>query len=218
MKKFLISAAALIAGSAALAQTAPVTQALPAPPAPMAHPMADNVMTRAEVSTMVRNHFAQLDANKDGAVTTAEAAESRGKWAEHRKEMGEMRHGGPKGDPNAAFDRLDTNKDGSISRAEFAKGREQRIEKRVEIRKHRQEAGKDGRKQAFRMHRGIGGTRMITMADTNKDGKVTLPEAEATALQHFDQMDTNHDGQVTPEERRAGRPMMIKKMQAPSAG
>jgi hypothetical protein len=63
------------------------------------------------------------------------------------------------------------------------------------------------------MHRGgMGGSRMIVMADSNHDGKITLAEAEAMALQHFDQMDTNHDGQVTPDERRAGRPMMIKKV------
>ena len=64
----------------------------------------------------------------------------------------------------------------------------------------------------MRMHGGPGGfgSRMIVLADTNKDGKITLPEAEALALQHFDQMDSNKDGQVTPEERRAGRPMIIK--------
>jgi Ca2+-binding EF-hand superfamily protein len=212
MKKFLICATALMAGTAALAQTAPAPQTPPAPPAPMAHPMADRVMTRAETVAMVREHFAQLDTNKDGAVTTAEVSESRGQWAKHKREMG---------DPNAAFDQLDANKDGSISRDEFAKGHEQRIERRVEIRKQRQEGAKEGKeaRQAMRMHRmgGFGG-RMIVMADTNKDGKITLAEAEALALQHFDQMDTNHDGQVTPEERRAGRPMMIKRMQAPSAG
>lgn len=223
MKKFLISAAALMAGSAALAQTAPAPQTPPASPPPMAHPMADRVMTRAEVVAMVRDHFAQLDTNKDGAVTTAEVSDSRGKWAEHGREMGGRWRGGPMGDPNAAFDRLDANKDGAISRDEFAKGHEQRIERRVEIRKQRQEGAKDGKeaRQSMRMHRGMGGmggTRMIVMADTNKDGKITLAEAEALALQHFDQMDTNHDGQVTPEERRAGRPMMIKQMQAPSAG
>lgn len=120
----------------------------------------------------------------------------------------------------AVFDRLDANKDGSISRDEFAKGHEQRIEKRVEIRKQRQEGAKEG-KNTKRMHRGMGGmggTRMIVMADTNKDGRITMAEAETFALQHFDQMDTNHDGQVTPEERRAARPTMIKRMQAPSAG
>jgi len=225
MTKFLISAAALIAGSAALAQTAPVTQAPPAPPAPMAHPMADKVMTRAEVSATVREHFAQLDANKDGSITTAEATEGRGKWSGHRKEMsgapGGTWRGAPMGDPAAAFDRLDTNKDGAISRDEFAKGREERIERRVEIHEKRKESAKGGKeaRQSMRMHRmgGFGG-RMIVMADANKDGKITLAEAETMALQHFDQMDTNHDGQVTPEERKAARPTMIKRMQAPSAG
>jgi hypothetical protein len=222
MKKFLISAAALMAGTTALAQTAPVA---PVPPAPMAHPMADKVMTRTEMVAMVQQHFAQLDANKDGVVTTDEATLGRQNWAEHHREMGgapgAQRHGG---DPNAAFDRLDTNKNGSISRDEFAKAHEQRIEKRVEIRKQRQEGAKDGKnaqKQAWRMHRGMGGmggARMIVMADTNKDGKITLAEAQALALQHFDQMDTNHDGQVTPEERRAARPMQRKQMQAPKQG
>ena len=66
------------------------------------------------------------------------------------------------------------------------------------------------------MHRGgsLGG-RMFVMADTNKDGRMTLDEADPFALQHFDQADANRDGRVTPEERRAGRPMMIKRMQAP---
>jgi Ca2+-binding EF-hand superfamily protein len=220
MKKYLIAAAALMAGTAALAQTG---QVAPAPPAPMAHPMADKVMTRAETVAMVREHFTQMDTNKDGAVTTAEIDQGRAKWAGHRKD----RAGGPMGDPNAAFDRLDTNKDGVISRDEFAKAHEQRIERRVEIRKERQEGAKDGKdgkdvqKQAWGMHRGMGGmggAHMLAMADTNKDGKVTLAEAEALALQHFDQMDSNHDGKVTPEERRTARPMMIKQMQVPSAG
>ena len=209
MKKFLIPAAALMAGTAALAQTAPVASPAAATPAPMAHPMADKVMTRAETVAMVRDHFARLDQNKDGVITTAEAAEGQGKWAEHRMEMG----GGPMGDPNAAFDRLDTNKNGSISRDEFAKGHEQRMERRIVMRDKRKDAtqeAKDGKRHEHRM--GGMGAHMIAMADTNKDGKVTEAEAEAMALQHFDQMDTNHDGKVTPEERRAARPMMMKQM------
>ena len=219
MKKLLIAGVALMAGTAVIAQTAPV--APPAAPAPTARPMADKVMTRAEVVAMVRDHFARLDANKDGAITTAEVAELRTEWAGHRKEMGGEPGALHGGDPNAAFDRLDTNKDGAISRDEFAKGRQERIERRVEIREKRKEGTKEGKegRRSMHMHRmgGFGG-RMIVMADTDKDGRITLAEAETMALQHFDQMDTNRDGQVTPEERRAARPMMIKRMQAPSAG
>jgi len=212
MKKLLIATAALMAGTAALAQTLPVSP--PPPPAPMAHPMADKVMTRAETVAMVREHFARMDANRDGTITTAEANEGHAKFA------GRMGHPGGSwqgGDPNSAFDRLDSDRNGTISRDEFAKGHEQRIERRVEIREKRKEAAKDGKlseNREFRRHRmgGWGGGRMIVMADTNHDGQITLAEAEAMALQHFDQMDSNHDGQVTPEERRAGRPMIIKKV------
>lgn len=226
MKKLLIIATALLAGTA-IAQTAPVAQPAPAPatppttPAPMAHPMRDKVMTRAEVVQMVREHFGQMDANKDGSISSDEAMQGHRKWEEHLDHgpggPGMMAmHDGPMGDPNAAFDRIDANKDGSISRDEFAKAREQRIERRIVMREDRKElAPKDGKevhKQVRRMHGpgGFGG-RMIVMADTDKDGRITQAEAEALALQHFDQMDANKDGQVTPEERRAGKPLIIKR-------
>ena len=234
MKTILIATAALMAGTAALAQTAPVAPAPPVPPVPMAHPapMGDRITTRDEVVAKVREHFARLDADKNGSITKEEVMQGHMKLGENvqtfRMHRGEgegaaphvvMREG-PMGDPNAAFDRLDANKDGSISREEFAKAHEQRIARRVELREERKDEAKDGKaeKHAFRMHRmggmgGMGGATMIVMADTDKDGKITQAEVEALALQHFDQMDANHDGQVTPEERRAGRPMIIKKVE-----
>ena len=208
MKKFLIAAAALMAGTAALAQTAPVAPAPPAPPAPMAHPMADKTMTRDEVVAMVREHFGRLDADKDGSITTEEVMKEHGQWGDHPQMMRLERR-----DPKEAFDRLDANKDGSISRDEFTKAHEERIE-RIEVRKEAMKDGKAGDTKDFRMHHmgGPMGGRMIVMSDSNHDGKITLAEAEAMALQHFDQMDANHDGQVTPEERRAGRQIIIKKV------
>ena len=220
MKIQLIAATALLAGTAALAQTTPVAQTAPAaqpaaPPTPMAHPMADRTMTRAEALQMVRDHFGRMDANKDGSITTDEIDALH---AERAKDFDKFKERGQPmelGDPNAAFDRLDTDKNGAISREEFAKGREQRIERRMVIREERDPAhqgaktGKEARR-AMRMH-GMGGMggHMIVMADSNKDGRITLAEAEAMALQHFDEMDSNKDGQVTREERRAGRKVMI---------
>jgi Ca2+-binding EF-hand superfamily protein len=214
MKKFLILTAGLLAGTAALAQTPPPAPV--APPAPMAHPMHDKVMTRAEVVQMVREHFGKIDADRNGAITTAELEQMRTKAVgEMKMQRFERRLDRPGRDPNAAFDRLDANKDGSISREEFAQAREERIERRVERREKIKEGapkdGKDVRRFVLRRHGGGFGGRMIVMADSNRDGQITLAEAETMALQHFDRLDANRDGQVTREERRAGRPL-IKRM------
>lgn len=222
MKMQIIAATALLAGTAALAQTTtvaqPATAAQPAPAAPAAHPMADRTMTRAETVQKVREHFGQMDSNKDGTITTAEIDELHANRAKDFDKFKERGHGMAMSDPNAAFDRLDADKNGSISRDEFAKGREERIERRMVIREEHdkaREGAKDG-KAVRRVMRGGGmGGHMIVMADTNKDGRITLAEAEAMALQHFDEMDTNKDGQVTREERRAGRKLMFERKVEP---
>lgn len=217
MKKMLIATAALLTGAAALAQTqSPAPTAPPAPPVPMARSMPDKVMTRAEVVQMVREHFGKMDADRNGVITTAEMEQMRTKVAGDMK----MRHfehrlDGPRRDPNAAFDRLDANRDGSISRDEFTQAREERIERRVERREKVKEGapkdGQDMRRFVMRRHGGGFGGRMIVMADSNRDGQITLAEAETMALQHFDQMDANKDGQMTREERRTGRSMIMQR-------
>ena len=240
MTRFLTATAmGMVLAGAAMAQTAP-----PAPPAPVAAaaavPHVGKVMVRSEVQAKVRDHFAKIDANKDGAISKVEIAELHAKKGGHAMVMGEARSSmagehlraghHAMHDPAAAFDRIDTNKDGSISRDEFAKGREVRIEKRIVMREGGAGAdakpgdAKPGLRREMRMHRmhhmggGMGGGHLIVMADTDKDGRVTLGEAEAMALQHFDMMDANKDGRVTPEERRASRPMIMKMRMAPKAG
>ena len=42
---------------------------------------------------------------------------------------------------------------------------------------------------------------MFERADANHDGRVSLQEMTAAALQHFDAADANHDGKLTPDER-----------------
>ena len=218
MKSYMIAAAAMLGGTAALAQTVPAT--------PPARPMADHVMTRAETVQMVRDHFARFDSDRDGAISTAEITAHRGQRMAMRSAPGGQPHVMVRKraarDPGAAFDRLDSNKDGMISRDEFTKGREMRIEKRVVRHEKIREARTDGKLGGVGMHRmgRMGGARMIVMADSNHDGRITLPEAEAMALQHFDRMDANHDGSVTPAERGAGRRIIIKEIRegTPDAG
>lgn len=204
IKKLMIGA-----GLAALAATAIAAPAM----------MGDGEMTRAEMTAKVKEHFAEMDKNKDGIIAKDELPTGGPEWASKDGKRFEMREHGM-GDPNAAFDRIDANKDGSISRDEFAKGRQIRIEKRIVMREGKAEEAMThddhGEKAVAMMphahqigHHRMGGW-MFAMADSNGDGNVTLAEAEAMANKHFDQMDANKDGKVTKEERKAARPMMMK--------
>lgn len=226
MTKFLWGAAAVVMTGAALAQApAPVTPQAPQAPmarmAPMA-PRMDRIETRDQVIAKVREHFAMLDANRDGFIT---AEEMGAMHVEHMDRMESM-HGpdgnmttreGPMGDPNAIFDRLDTNHDGQISRDEFAHGREVRIERKVVINQGGPGApaapgmmGEHGPGKMKMHHMGGMGDHMLKMADLNKDGRVSLQEATAAAVKHFDEADVNHDGRLSPEERRAMHERMMQ--------
>lgn len=194
MSKLLIGGAALLASAAAIAQVAPV-----AGQAPQAK--AERVHTRAEVQAKVAEHFAKLDTNRDGAVTKAEAdsakAALRGQWAERRKDRREDRR-------EHAFERLDSNRDNAISRAEWDAHAAQR-DQRIASRDHDGDGRPNHRGGGRGMHMAGSNGHMFEMADANKDGRVTLQEAQAAALRHFDMADANRDGQITPDERRQAR-------------
>ncbi|MFL6739025.1 MAG: EF-hand domain-containing protein [Sphingomicrobium sp.] len=191
------AAAAMLAAGAALAQPAPAPAAPQARMAQM-HRMQMKTMTRDEVVTHVRDMFAKLDANRDGFVMKEEANAAHQRLAGDRRAKIAKRMAERGANGGAAFDRLDANKDGSISRQEFDAGRRLRQERRIAV---MQQGGRPG---MMRMHRiGMGlGRGLFDMADANKDGRVSLQEATAAALQHFDSADLNHDGKLTPEERR----------------
>lgn len=219
MKQLLIGAALAAVAGAALAQ-APA-----APPAPPAQPMAgqhrmmmaDKVQTRDEVVARVREHFARMDSNRDGFVAQDEmqAMRGMGKMGKDGEGMA-MRHG-PMGQPGAAFDRLDANKDGMLTRDEFTKAREIRMERRVEMKDGDAPRAKGERGQRMQGMRGgmmRGG--MMRMADLDNDGRVSLQEAQDSALKRFDMMDSNRDGRLTPEERREMH-MKMRSQRAPKA-
>ena len=194
--------------------------------------MSDRTMTRDEMSGHVAKLFAKLDTNRDGFVTRQEVD------AVHARMMSAMDTAGNVekrlaergvfvGDRGAMFDRLDTNHDGNISRQEFMAGRAQVREERVMIMRGGPGGAPgapgalppmDGHPgMAMKMHmrhmgsmRGMGGFggKLFEMADANHDGRVSLPEAQAAALAHFDRADVNHDGKITPDERGRGHKMM----------
>jgi hypothetical protein len=192
------------------------------PTAPRVHMviMSYKVVTRDEVARHVRDLFGRLDTNHDGFITKEEVE------ATHQKMAGMMgthddfekrfaAHRLPPPDRAAMFDELDANHDGSISRQEFVAGQPRLQERRVLIMREGGDAGTSGAPGGpgtkMRMHgMGIAGLsgHLFEMADTNHDNRVSLAEAQAAALAHFDRADVNHDGKITPEERQQMRELM----------
>jgi Ca2+-binding EF-hand superfamily protein len=196
MKKLLIGGAALLASAAAIAQVAPVAQTQNAP--------AAKVHTRAQVQAKIAEHFARLDTNRDGSLTKAEADAARQAF---RSQRGERRAERREDRRENAFARMDTDKNGAISRTEWDAASAQR-EQPWAARDRDGDGRRDGRKGGRGTGMGGFGGHMFEMADANRDGRVTLQEAQAAALRHFDMTDVNRDGQITPDERKQMRQRM----------
>ena len=197
----------LIAGAALAALLAGGAIAAPGPGRDGPRPP----QTRAELQAKIAEHFKKADANGDGVVTKAEADAARDKmraaFAEKRQER--------KGERFAA---LDTDKNGSLSKEEFLAPPAPRGDGKDAGRPGRDgKHGRDGRHGGWGGKRHGGGMAMtghwFDRADANKDGKVTLAEAQAGPLARFDSLDTNKDGTISPEERKAGREAMRGKWQ-----
>lgn len=212
MSKYLLGGAV----AAALVAIAPVFAQAPAPAAPRVQDRLgepgwrgmgrDHVQTRATVAKHVQTMFARVDANRDGFITKAEGEAMHGQM---RDKM--MKHKMARAKSSVApFDRLDANHDGSISRAEFDTAHAKRMARRDTNGDGQPDRGMGARMGAMgaRMGGGHGmgdmggmGGRMFEMADTNRDGRVSMQEATDAALRHFDMADVNRDGQLTPQER-----------------
>ncbi len=197
MKRGLIGIAALALVSPAIAQVA--AQAPASTPQAGRAQKPVKVHSRAQVQAKVAEHFARLDTDRDGFVTRTEADAARDQRADRIRERAGKRH-------EKAFDRLDADNDGAISKAEWDARSADRAQR---IAKHDRDGDgrRDRRARFMRGMHGLGG-HMFEMADANRDGRVSLQEAQATALRHFDQADVNRDGQITPEEHRQMRERM----------
>ncbi|MET0307187.1 MAG: ca2+ sensor protein [Sphingomonas sp.] len=108
------------------------------------------------------------------------------------------RQDGQRRDPLA---RADANGDGIVTREEFLAD--------VDARFAKLDLNKDGKiTPDERPEKGGMADRMISRADANGDGVITLEEQRAQALQRFDRIDTNHDGKIDQAERDAAMAMM----------
>jgi len=113
----------------------------------------------------------------------------------------------------ATFDLFDANKDGWVDRAEAQKGMDASNAKRrtdeVNATFARLDANKDGSLTKQEFDALFTPTRPVTKVqwmdsnDTNKDGRVSLAEATASAMATFDKLDTDHNGVVSAAEMKA---------------
>jgi Ca2+-binding EF-hand superfamily protein len=216
MKKLLIGAAALAFATPAIAQVTPTTPATPGPQAQRS--TAAKAHSRADVQAHVAQMFTRLDADRDGFITKAEVGTETASMRSSGQAGERMRQrGGAEGD---AFAQIDTNNDGSISRAEF-EARAPRKERVAQAEPRERGAQGEPRERGAREGGGMNrmammiGGRMFESADADNDGRVSLQEAQAGALAHFDKRDANRDGQITRDERMQKRK---RTSTAPSAG
>ena len=149
MKKSLIGLSLLalgLAGGAYAAETMPGGD-----------PLGDKTMTKAEFQAKGAAMFTRMDANHDGKLDQADRGAHEGQM----------------------FDQADTNRDGALSRDEFMAAHQ---------RGSMGKPGLDGANRPSAHHgglhgggahggmNGMGGMMMLRMADTNKDGAVSLVE------------------------------------------
>lgn len=135
-------------------------------------------ITRAEAIGKAREHFARMDANKDGKLDEAD------RGAHHQQMAAAM------------FDSVDTDRNGSISREEWNAGA---------ARLAQAHGGPDGPGPMAGMHRPA---MFLMRADTNGDRAISAQEFEAQALARFDAADANKDGTLSASERQAARKLM----------
>ncbi|MGC6330485.1 EF-hand domain-containing protein [Rhizorhabdus sp. FW153] len=183
----LIGATALVSMLVAgVAVAAPGRDGPPPPP-----------KTRAEAQTRVTEMFKRLDTNGDGFVTKAEMDASRAKMREAFAERRDERRG-------EKFAKLDKDGSGSVSKDEFLAPPPPPPPGEGD--------GPRGRHKGMKRHHGGmmmgGGGFWFDRADANKDGKVSLAEAQSSALAMFDKVDSNRDGTISPDEQRAARDAM----------
>lgn len=118
------------------------------------------------------------DANEDGVITRAEAANA----------------------ATSHFDKIDANKDGKVTRDEMIAAREAH---RGAMRAHFGDRGDGPRGHRGRHHGGPDGPGgpggMLAHLDTDRDGKISRAEFDTP----FERMDTNRDGFVDGTERQA---------------
>jgi Ca2+-binding EF-hand superfamily protein len=145
----------------------------------------DGFLQRDEVPAYLRDHFDQLDTNKDGKLSREEL-EKGVAFLQPRRRPSDFLYilietsdcdDDCAGEIQRVYDtlrKLDKNKDGRIDPEELKAARQEMLEERVD--------------------------NIIKELDANKDGRISRDEARGPIRRNFDKLDTNKDGFIDREE------------------
>lgn len=153
----------------------------------------DGTLTKDEVPDRLQGLFTRTDTNHDGKLTPDEIRASASTQAGPH---GRPQQSGEATRMDPVLNAIDTNHDGIISKDEIAAA--------PTPLKSLDKDG-DGQLSAAELRpRPMGPSdrakHMLDEWDTNKDGKLTKPEAPDRVQQQFDTIDTNHDRVLSEEE------------------
>jgi Ca2+-binding EF-hand superfamily protein len=153
----------------------------------------DGVLAKDEVPERMQGLFARIDTNHDGKLTPDEIKASAGS---QKGPNGRVESSGDATRRDPVLNALDTDHDGVISAAEIAAA--------PTSLKALDKDG-DGEISAAELRpRQMTATdraqHMLEEWDTNKDGKISKPEAPDRMQQQFGSIDTDNDGFLTEEE------------------
>ncbi|HEY6375337.1 MAG TPA: EF-hand domain-containing protein [Edaphobacter sp.] len=170
----------------------------------------DGVLTKDEVPDRLQGLFARADANHDGKLTSDEI---RASASSQTGPNGRVQRTGDATRMDPILSAIDTDHDGVLSAAEIAAA--------PTSLKSLDKDG-DGELSAAELHpRQMSpndrAKHMLDEWDTNKDGKITKPEAPDRVQQQFEAIDTNHDGVLTEEELTAYFASMPQQPRKPEA-
>ena len=153
----------------------------------------DGVLSKDEVPERMQGLFARTDTNNDGKITPDEI---RASAKAQNGPNGRAQRSGDATRMDPVLNAIDTDHDGVLSAAEIAAAPTalKAIDKdgdgelsSAELRP-KQMTPTDRAKH------------MLDEWDTNKDGRITKPEAPDRMQQQFESIDTNHDGVLTEDE------------------